>query len=665
MADIDATIVKFLGTDPIAGEVALRDLVALGDAGEEALFADARPYPELRQHQRRWLRYVATREQTILDRLLSILRGDGKNFSRHTAAFLLAGVADTRRASSGVFDLLSAGFDTRGRPSGQMFEDYHPYTDLFEAAGYAGGSASALWHHVSTSSFAWEKLSTFAFRAACFSFARVNASDAWALEQLVLHTWRGHEVATISTDASALVPNGAVDAAELWMQAYRVFGAWRRGEVADEVLRRWSNHEHWRVRAFGAEILAALGFSRIVAPVVNWLRREPVTQVRDKLLAALGGSATQEGADLLLESLEGGQSDSYGAAAREVWRAEDKDRARRALLGLSEDSRSKFADALVSLARLGLPHPRLTASLDSPEQYIRLNAALAHAYLADGSVRPRLAQMQQEAAGPMENIMLAAALAMLGEPGGGAALHQALVAGAAEGYTRGVDLSACHSPLREAVLAGFAAGGDDSRPFLQAWRAELAPLDPVVRPVAPAEAPARSTRSGPPGTLTPAATRSKPLSVFVSYSHRDERMRERLGHHLATLESQGLIRIWQDREIEPAADWEGEINREIQEADIVLLLVSASFIQSRYCQQELTKALTLRAQRKSLAIPIILRPCDWEPVFNLPCYKTQALPRDNRPIAGSTWPNQDTAFSAVARELRQLFERMQKPDLSA
>jgi ABC-type phosphonate transport system ATPase subunit len=87
MGDVEAAISQFLSTDPIAGGVALRDLVALGDAGEEALFAKARPYPELRQHQRRWLRYVATRERTVLDRLLAILTGDRNGLARTARPF--------------------------------------------------------------------------------------------------------------------------------------------------------------------------------------------------------------------------------------------------------------------------------------------------------------------------------------------------------------------------------------------------------------------------------------------------------------------------------------------------------------------------------------------------------------------------------------------------
>jgi internalin A len=151
---------------------------------------------------------------------------------------------------------------------------------------------------------------------------------------------------------------------------------------------------------------------------------------------------------------------------------------------------------------------------------------------------------------------------------------------------------------------------------------------------------------------------SKTLKVFVSYSHEDERMRAKLGQHLAPMVDHGLIRIWHDREINAGADWEEEINREIAEADIILLLVSASFLYSRYCREELQRALDQRSAGKSFPIPIILRPCDWTRVFNRPEYKMQALPRDDRPVAGGRWPNQDAAFANIAKELRKKIEHL-------
>jgi hypothetical protein len=151
---------------------------------------------------------------------------------------------------------------------------------------------------------------------------------------------------------------------------------------------------------------------------------------------------------------------------------------------------------------------------------------------------------------------------------------------------------------------------------------------------------------------------TEPLKVFISYSHKDEKMRLELIGHLASLMNSGLISIWHDREIEAGGDWEGDINKEIDEADIILLLVSSSFLSSRYCQKELLRALDQRTAGKLLPIPIILRDCDWISTFNNEKHKMQALPRDNRSVAGGRWANHDAAYSEIAKELRKVIERM-------
>jgi len=70
--------------------------------------------------------------------------------------------------------------------------------------------------------------------------------------------------------------------------------------------------------------------------------------------------------------------------------------------------------------------------------------------------------------------------------------------------------------------------------------------------------------------------------IFFSYSHRDEELRDRLETHLSLLKHQGLIEAWHDRRISAGEDWAGSISGEMERADIVLLLVSADFIASRY-----------------------------------------------------------------------------------
>src|SRR5688572_27259939 len=89
----------------------------------------------------------------------------------------------------------------------------------------------------------------------------------------------------------------------------------------------------------------------------------------------------------------------------------------------------------------------------------------------------------------------------------------------------------------------------------------------------------------------PAAQIQLPLNVFISYAHEDEAHRETLARHLSALEDEGLIRLWHDRKITAGREWAGAIDGALVESQIVLLLISADFLASDYCNdKELTEA---------------------------------------------------------------------------
>lgn len=145
-----------------------------------------------------------------------------------------------------------------------------------------------------------------------------------------------------------------------------------------------------------------------------------------------------------------------------------------------------------------------------------------------------------------------------------------------------------------------------------------------------------------------------PVDIFISYSHRDEAMREDLVAHLSSLRRSGLIRDWHDRCIQPGDSWKGAIDANLEKAQIVLFLVSAQFIASDYCfDVEMNRALELRSQGKTRVIPIIVRPCDWS---KTPLGAIQALPKDAKPVV--EWPNADAAWTDVARGIRTVVESL-------
>src|SRR5262245_47878377 len=126
--------------------------------------------------------------------------------------------------------------------------------------------------------------------------------------------------------------------------------------------------------------------------------------------------------------------------------------------------------------------------------------------------------------------------------------------------------------------------------------------------------------------------RARPLTLFISYSHKDDVLREKLEAHLALLKRRGLFDVWHDRKIGAGREWVGKINDALERADVVLLLVSADFLASDYCQdKELARAMERHAQGTARVVPVILRACDWEgSAFG----KLQALPRAGRRIDG-------------------------------
>lgn len=138
--------------------------------------------------------------------------------------------------------------------------------------------------------------------------------------------------------------------------------------------------------------------------------------------------------------------------------------------------------------------------------------------------------------------------------------------------------------------------------------------------------------------------------AFISYSHRDEKARDRLHTHLATLRRSGEISAWFDREIFAGSDFDNEIKSTLGNSDLFLALVSPDFLASNYCYEREMAAALMRHDEGSLrVIPIILEPCDWK---STPLGKLKALPKDGKPI--STWTNENVAYLDVVTELRRV-----------
>jgi hypothetical protein len=138
-------------------------------------------------------------------------------------------------------------------------------------------------------------------------------------------------------------------------------------------------------------------------------------------------------------------------------------------------------------------------------------------------------------------------------------------------------------------------------------------------------------------------------TLFFSYSHIDEALRDQLEKHLAGLHRQDIISSWHDRRITAGTELGDAIDSHIDTADVILLLVSPDFIASDYCyEKEMVRALERHQKGQARVIPVILRPCDWH---GLPFGKLLATPTDGRAI--TKWPNIDEAFLDVVKAIKR------------
>jgi hypothetical protein len=144
-----------------------------------------------------------------------------------------------------------------------------------------------------------------------------------------------------------------------------------------------------------------------------------------------------------------------------------------------------------------------------------------------------------------------------------------------------------------------------------------------------------------------------PVEVFFSYSHKDEVLKNELITHLKNLQRLKLITSWHDRKITGGQEWKGEIDKHLNTAKVILLLVSPDFIASDYCNDvEVDRAMERHKAAEAVVIPVILRPCAWE---SMPFGHLQPLPENRRPV--TRWePDWDEAFLNIQYGIRAAAE---------
>jgi hypothetical protein len=142
-------------------------------------------------------------------------------------------------------------------------------------------------------------------------------------------------------------------------------------------------------------------------------------------------------------------------------------------------------------------------------------------------------------------------------------------------------------------------------------------------------------------------------SVFISYSHKDEKEKNELLVYLGVLRGAGLVDLWSDDRIGAGSDWEHKINEAMVDAKVAILLISANFLTSEFILSKEVPALLAHRQSKGLTIfPIIAKQCPWKKIDWLT--KMNVRPKNGLPVWGDAGSHVDEDLTAIAYEVADI-----------
>ncbi|MCP4340347.1 MAG: TIR domain-containing protein [Desulfobulbaceae bacterium] len=132
-------------------------------------------------------------------------------------------------------------------------------------------------------------------------------------------------------------------------------------------------------------------------------------------------------------------------------------------------------------------------------------------------------------------------------------------------------------------------------------------------------------------------TQKSEVKIFIDYSPADADDCKQLIDFLKKSEIQRGLDIW--------SGLETGTEDHIQQADIILILLSSNYLKSSYLLvKQAEKLLTVHNKGEKIVLPVLLRDCQWK---NSILSQLQVLPTNAYPIYDSFWKNKRQAYKNV------------------
>lgn len=148
------------------------------------------------------------------------------------------------------------------------------------------------------------------------------------------------------------------------------------------------------------------------------------------------------------------------------------------------------------------------------------------------------------------------------------------------------------------------------------------------------------------------------VRLFLSHHEFDARYCDKLAVHLRVAERHGRVTLWHRRQVSPGLETQRIIDAHLEEADIVVVLISPDLMASDYCWGvEVSAALERHRCRRARLVPLILRHCSWVECFD----GIMPVPVDGKPIVASiNQMPEDEPFEGAARAILALASEIER-----
>lgn len=147
-----------------------------------------------------------------------------------------------------------------------------------------------------------------------------------------------------------------------------------------------------------------------------------------------------------------------------------------------------------------------------------------------------------------------------------------------------------------------------------------------------------------------------PANLVLAYAPEpaDRSAGEQLRKSLALLLHLKRVEVF-DQQKDPAGNREAAITNALNEAEVILLMLSNNFLSNLECLALQQDAFSLYQQNRAAVVPVLFNSCEWK---ELDIGRLQALPRNGQFV--TQWGNADEAYTQISREVSELVKHIRE-----